>query len=106
MYSDEKYDFKKEDIKEDPESSNSFASFVGEPSIPESQPEEEKPKKQTYKKKSMEKKPKILPEVLPVALKSCTVHLDGCSVDLVKGRVIEGLKSQELKHLKFHGFVK
>jgi hypothetical protein len=39
------------------------------------------------------------------ALRTCTVQLDDCTVDLVEGEVVQGLESQELAHLVFHGFV-
>lgn len=41
----------------------------------------------------------------PIAIRTCTVNLDGVTVELVEGQPIEGLTSQELAHLKFHGFV-
>ena len=63
----------------------------------EPQPEE-KPKKRSYAPRKKEEP--------PIALKSCVIRLDGADVTLVKGQPIEGLSSQELKHLKKHKFVR
>jgi hypothetical protein len=41
-----------------------------------------------------------------VALKTCTVQLENCTVELVEGQFIYGLTRQERNHLKFHGFIK
>lgn len=74
----------------------------------DSQPKK-KPKesKKAKPKAKPEVKPKVRPEVKPkakppVALRTCRVLLEGATVDLVKGQVIEGLTSQELAYLKFH----
>jgi len=70
----------------------------------DSQPKK-KPKesKKAKPKAKPEVKPKAKPEVKPpVALRTCRVLLEGATVDLVKGQVIEGLTSQELAYLKFH----
>ena len=42
----------------------------------------------------------------PIALKTCTVNLEGCTVELVEGQFIHGLTRLERDHLKFHGFIK
>jgi len=42
----------------------------------------------------------------PVALKTCTVHLENATVELVEGQFIYGLTRQERNHLKFHKFIK
>lgn len=42
----------------------------------------------------------------PVALKTCTVHLENATVELVEGQPIYGLTRQERNHLKCHKFIK
>jgi hypothetical protein len=42
----------------------------------------------------------------PVALKTCTVHLEDATVVLVEGQPIYGLTRQERNHLKVHKFIK
>ena len=42
----------------------------------------------------------------PIALKTCTINLEGCTVELVEGQFIHGLTRRERDHLKFHGFIK
>ena len=55
---------------------------------------------------SQPEKPKVrIPEAL-VALKTCTVQLENCTVELVEGQFIYGLTRQERNHLKFHKFIK
>ena len=58
-------------------------------------------------KKEEKRKPAPPPKVpRVVALKTSTHYLEGAEVNLVKDEEIEGLTSQELDHLLFHGFVK
>ena len=64
------------------------------------------------KENSLDERPKPsqparakIPEA-PVALRTCTVHLDDCTVELVEGQPIHGLTRQERNHLKFHNFIK
>jgi len=40
-----------------------------------------------------------------IAAKTCTVEFENCTVDLVKGREVHGLKREERDYLKYHGFV-
>ena len=42
----------------------------------------------------------------PVALRTCTVHLENATVELVEGQFIYGLTRQERNHLKCHKFIK
>jgi hypothetical protein len=55
--------------------------------------------------KPQPKAAKVAEPVIPIALKTCVVHLEGADVTLVQGQPIEGLNSRELRHLKFHKFI-
>ena len=55
-----------------------------------------------------EPQPKATPKkaVTPlIATRSCVVEFDDCTVELVEGQEVHGLKRQEREHLLFHGFV-
>jgi hypothetical protein len=81
------------DEKKDEQDSSSYPFLA----TAKPQPAEKKPERKSYK-------PKEKP--LPVALRSCVVGLENATVTLVEGQPVSGLTSQELKHLKFHKFVK
>jgi len=58
------------------------------------------------KKKATLSQPRVKIPDPPVALKTCTVHLENATVELVEGQFIYGLTRQERNHLKFHKFIK
>lgn len=87
--------YKDSQVEPDESKVSSDYSFGG--FLPQPETKKEKPKKKGYK-------PKVVKEV--IALKTCTVNLEGATVVLVEGQPVEGLTRQEQKHLKFHKFIK